>query len=275
MNTLHYLMVLREPPLRITAKFATSLPVEGVRVYFPVYSEVEQYAHTHWITRADSELFEWFAPSSENWIFDLTLLRETFFSNVGPPYRMIPEEFRAWPSWLRGKVYMPASFEVPREGTGVPRLAFYFTARSVANSRTPQTAHPITHVYLAGAIVNTSHYQNYGNSVVVGSNSSVSHTNISQAQEGQAHQPAIDLEQLANELATLRREMRTLAGSTNDLEHDRTIAKVAEAEASSRLGNFETTKSHLKAAGNWALEIASKIGTSVAEKAIAAALDLP
>jgi hypothetical protein len=81
----------------------------------------------------------------------------------------------------------------------------------------------------------------------------------------------INFSQLAPQLNTLRLAMKENA---TDADHDVAIAEVAKAEQAAKKSDKATVLEHLKAAGNWAAEIATKIGVSVASKAIESAMGI-
>jgi hypothetical protein len=78
-------------------------------------------------------------------------------------------------------------------------------------------------------------------------------------------QPSIDLSKLAEELSRLRQEMRKDA---IEPEHDIAISEIAKAEQAAKAGNGSKAVAHLKTAGKWALDVATKVGTSLAMEAI-------
>lgn len=78
-------------------------------------------------------------------------------------------------------------------------------------------------------------------------------------------QGTIELLKLAEELATLRRAMKQEA---LDAEQDIAVSEVAKAEQSAKIGNGPKTIEHLRSAGKWALDVATKIGTSLAVEVI-------
>ena len=80
-----------------------------------------------------------------------------------------------------------------------------------------------------------------------------------------------DLQALASELAQLRKAMREQATSA---EHDIAVGEVAAAEAATTKGDGPTVLGHLKKAGEWAFEVATKIGVSVATAALKTSLGL-
>jgi hypothetical protein len=78
-------------------------------------------------------------------------------------------------------------------------------------------------------------------------------------------QATIDLTRLAEELSSLRQEMRKVA---LEPEQDIAISEIARAEQSAKAGDGSKTVACLKSAGKWALDVATKIGTSLAAEAI-------
>ena len=75
----------------------------------------------------------------------------------------------------------------------------------------------------------------------------------------------IDLDVLATELSSLREGMRRTA---TEPEHDIATAQIAAAEVAARKSDRATVARHLKTAGKWAFDVATKIGVSVASEAI-------
>jgi len=87
----------------------------------------------------------------------------------------------------------------------------------------------------------------------------------------QENEGSLDLNSLASELETLRKAMRLEATYT---QHDVAIGEVAAAQTAASLGNGPKTIEHLRNAGKWTLDIASKIGTGVATAALKSGLGL-
>jgi hypothetical protein len=83
------------------------------------------------------------------------------------------------------------------------------------------------------------------------------------------HQIEVNFDQLADELSRLRQAMRQHA---TEGTHDIATAEVAKAENAAKEQDKPKLMEHLKAAGNWALDIASKIGVPVAIEALKHAL---
>jgi hypothetical protein len=79
------------------------------------------------------------------------------------------------------------------------------------------------------------------------------------------------LADLANDLERLRTAM--LSESKN-ADQDEAVAAVAEAEAAAKKGDAKSVFAFLKRAGNWAMDVATKIGTAVAGKAIEKSMGL-
>jgi hypothetical protein len=76
---------------------------------------------------------------------------------------------------------------------------------------------------------------------------------------------SIDMTALAAELSRLRAEARKEA---TEPEHDIAVSEIAKAEQAAKEGQGPKVMEHLKSAGKWALDVATKIGTSVALEAI-------
>ena len=81
----------------------------------------------------------------------------------------------------------------------------------------------------------------------------------------------LDLQKLASELSTLRVSMRSNAV---EIEHDQAIACVGTAESAAKRNDGSTTLQNLKEAGKWAFDVATKIGATVAAKAIQTAIGM-
>lgn len=75
----------------------------------------------------------------------------------------------------------------------------------------------------------------------------------------------ISLPTLANDLAILRAALKKEA---TEPEHDVAIGSVAAAEKAAKEGNGAKALEHLKAAGEWALKVATSIGVPVAIEAL-------
>lgn len=76
---------------------------------------------------------------------------------------------------------------------------------------------------------------------------------------------AMDLSALAGELATLRKAMGREATDTG---HYIALGEVAKAEEAARANDSSKVAQSLKAAGKWTLDVATKIGTSLATEAL-------
>jgi hypothetical protein len=78
-------------------------------------------------------------------------------------------------------------------------------------------------------------------------------------------QGAIDLQKLATELSELRQQMKKEAV---EVEQDIAVSDIAKAEQAAKAGDGPKMLEHLKSAGKWGLDVATKIGTSVAAELI-------
>jgi hypothetical protein len=82
---------------------------------------------------------------------------------------------------------------------------------------------------------------------------------------------SIDAAELARELSILRGKLKEEA---TEPEHDIAVGTVASAESAAKAGNGPEALKYLAKAGRWSLDIATKIGTTVAAKAIEIALGI-
>ncbi|NOT58868.1 MAG: hypothetical protein HOP19_01450 [Acidobacteria bacterium] len=73
------------------------------------------------------------------------------------------------------------------------------------------------------------------------------------------------LDELAKDLSSLRAALKENA---TEPEHDVTVGTVAGAQAAAQKGDGAKTFEYLSKAGNWALDVATKIGASLAAEAI-------
>jgi hypothetical protein len=115
-------------------------------------------------------------------------------------------------------------------------------------------------------------YEVHGGAGPVGKNAqahNVNITNYQQAWDGLKHQ--VDLETLATQLEQLQGELRNRAQKSDDF---RALTEVASASEAAKANEGSRVMEHLKGAGAWALDIAQKIGVSVAVKAIQSAMGL-
>src|SRR5262245_59058174 len=77
---------------------------------------------------------------------------------------------------------------------------------------------------------------------------------------------SIDLTKLADELATLRAQM--WKESEGKSEMIQATAAIASAEEAARASDRSSVLQHLKKAGQWALDIASRVGTNLVSAAL-------
>jgi hypothetical protein len=80
------------------------------------------------------------------------------------------------------------------------------------------------------------------------------------------------IEELATELSALRTAMRSAA---SEPEHELSIGAVAAAEAAANAADGVKTLEYLKTAGTWALDVATKIGVTLASSALKGSLGVP
>ncbi|MCF1486388.1 hypothetical protein LZ838_03300 [Pseudomonas sp. AA27] len=137
----------------------------------------------------------------------------------------------------------------------------------------PTSINKIYHISNNQTIIKESHmgdqYNITGQTGAIGPNSKAENNTFNQILQQSA--ASLDLPVLATELSSLREAMRTKA---TDLEHDQALVSVGAAEKSARQNDGGGALKHLKSAGEWAFDVATKIGTTVAAKAIQTAIDL-
>lgn len=121
-------------------------------------------------------------------------------------------------------------------------------------------------IFVKELVMGDKYERNQG---VMGREVIASHMNFTQAW-AQAS-PDVDLNQLARELATLRREMKKEATTA---EQDASIGQLALAESAATQGDGPGVLARLAEAGKWALDVATKIGTTVAAAAIKSSLGI-
>jgi hypothetical protein len=105
--------------------------------------------------------------------------------------------------------------------------------------------------------------------VATGDNANIHDIDFSQKWKDASHE--IDLGVLADELAKLQQAMKAEA---NHPEQYTSLSHVAAAEEEAKKENGPKTLEYLSKAGNWALEIASKITVSIATEALKKAMGL-
>lgn len=110
-------------------------------------------------------------------------------------------------------------------------------------------------------------YEVHGQAGAVGREASAE--NITFEQLWQQNASHIDLARLADELETLRRELKGQASTRKD---DAAVAEIGAAAEAAERGDGPEALSRLQRAGQWALAAAMGIGTSVAAQALKAAL---
>ncbi len=75
----------------------------------------------------------------------------------------------------------------------------------------------------------------------------------------------VDLLRLSEELSTLKEEVAREAKSSDQI---RALAEVSDAETAAKAGKGSKVVEHLKKAGKWTFDVATKIGTDVAAEVI-------
>ena len=111
---------------------------------------------------------------------------------------------------------------------------------------------------------------NQGKGVIVtGNNAHVHDIDFSEVWNQQGHE--LNLPELVNQLAVLREAMVAEAKQSG---HYAAVAEVASAEEEAKKGNGPKVLEYLSKAGQWALDIASKIAVPIASEAIKKSLGM-
>jgi hypothetical protein len=105
--------------------------------------------------------------------------------------------------------------------------------------------------------------------IAAGGNAKITNSEFRQVWSELAGNP--DLETLARELAELRNKMRVQAVEP---EHDIAVGHIAAAETAAKAGDGPTMLQHLKEAGKWALEFATKVGATLTTEIIQKSLGM-
>lgn len=139
---------------------------------------------------------------------------------------------------------------------------------SVSNDRTvftgPTTHTEVIHVNTNNISVSGGQIGNIGDNAL-NSGSTLNQQNVIATQ-------SLDLVALSGELEILKAHLQAEARETAQYQ---SLASIASAQDSASANDESKTIKHLKSAGKWALDTATKIGASVAAKAIEGVLHLP
>ena len=112
-------------------------------------------------------------------------------------------------------------------------------------------------------------YNNSGQAGAIGPNAQATGNTFVQSRGVDEN---VDLAVLAQELGRLRTEMR---GNATTPEQDDAVAAVGKAETAAAKGDRNAIAEHLKSAGKWAFDIASKIGVNLATSVLKGTLGIP
>lgn len=261
--------------IAFAAKKAEHLPIEGIRIYFPSghFNRLDKI--TYWLKRLTTNPLPWVHPSEAKWQIDIAGVKAFFEKEISKSYPYKSEV--GWPTWLQGSISLLPDFESGADFK--PRLVFYITELVVAKAHNPVPGEAvpgavIVHQHIEGGYHVSSDQFNISNVSgqigAIGANAKTEGNTFSQLWTQAAS--GIELPTLASELALLRAELRKLA---TDVEHDQAVASVGSAEVAAKNNDGAGVLKHLKAAGKWALDTATTIGTQVAVKAIENAIKLP
>jgi hypothetical protein len=124
--------------------------------------------------------------------------------------------------------------------------------------------------YFVGSVIKMAGDQYViGQAGAVGPNSTAENITFQQVLNQNAKD--LDFSLLADELSALRAALRKEA---SEPAHDKTLGNIAAAEEAARRQDGPATFQHLKSVGKWGLDFATKVGTTVAAKAIEQAIGI-
>ena len=277
LRNLHLLMARPSDrgPVAVAAKKAEHLPVEGLRIYFPSGHVNRLDKIAYWLKRLTLDPLDWIRPSEEKWLINIEGAKAHFEQEIAKSYSYSSQA--SWPFWLVGSIALAPEFESGADFQS--RLVFYITEIILAKARNPANSEPafsglVVNQFIQGGYHVSSDQFNISNVSgqigAIGTGNSISGSTLALSLSQVAGQ--IDAVALATELALLRTELKKQA---TEVEHEFSVANVAAAESAAKKGDTEGSLKYLKAAGTWALDTATKIGTQVAVKAIQGALGAP
>jgi hypothetical protein len=123
-------------------------------------------------------------------------------------------------------------------------------------------------IYLSEGDLNMSSdtYNISGQAGAVGPNAHAHDNTFNQLQQiGSQIEQSMDLAALATELETLRQSLKKEAVTE---EHDMAVVDIGKAKKAAEAKDSTKTAESLKSAGKWALDVATKIGVSLASEAL-------
>ena len=118
-------------------------------------------------------------------------------------------------------------------------------------------------LFITGGFEMGDEYNVSGQAGAIGPNAHAHDMTFNQI--GSLIEKSMDLAQLADELSKLRQEM---SQDANDVEHHIAVGEVAKAEQAAKVKDSSKLAESLRASGKWSLDVATKIGVSLASEAI-------
>lgn len=253
---------------------------DGLWILFPSKHNSKFNLFTFVKKKITDQPIPWLTIGDLYWLIDVDQVKLAFESEkqVGGN--------ASWPGWLKGVIEVEPEFEI---GESTNRMSLRITKeayrlaeqRKSAEAKNSSTV--VQHFY-AEAYMGTQNIVTGGQVGAVGENSradgKMGDTFVNHGQVGQLGHNAtgntnylmweqsaanMDFEELSGELAALRRAMREHA---TELAHDQAIVAIGQAEAAAIERNGNKVLESLRAAGKWALDVATKIGVPIAVKAI-------
>jgi len=195
------------------------------------------------------------------------MLTRALHNRAIPALNFAPVQFRGVLDAVRN-IVLEWTLRLERDGIIGENMTFTNEEKERLSPTTLNVGHLISQVFQTHQRtqireVNMGDKYNVGQAGAVGPNAHAHDMTFNQIWN--QLQGSIDLAQLATELSALRQEMKKEAV---EAEQDIAVSEVAKAEQAAMSGDGSKTLSHLRSAGRWALDVATKIGTSLAIEAI-------
>lgn len=258
---------------RLICSEAERPPADGLWIWMPTGHITEFYLLEHIKKRLSERPISWLTVSEEYWLFDADKAKLSI-AEVGYMLSRRPIE---WPDWLTGVVEVEPKYESgpnfkSRLSIRITQATYQSAERRMANiAKMSAPAQMVVQQFFSREVHMGTQYNVSGGQVGAMGEHATSEGNTFNQLWTQAA-AGLDLSSLAKELGELRVAMKREA---IEVEQDQAVSYIGLAEVAAKNGESSSALRHLKAAGSWALDAATKIGTTVAAKAIQQALGLP